>query len=83
MATDFYDRKFNNRLYAGRRRFMTQYVEQFPIPDPTHSDALEAIRLVKEIYERKGSGESTQDQEEALEESLLRAFGLAVEEVAG
>ena len=28
----FYDRSFNNKLYAGRRRFMTQYVEQFPLP---------------------------------------------------
>ena len=30
----FYDCRFHNQLYAGRRRFMTQYVEQFPLPNP-------------------------------------------------
>ncbi len=28
----FYDTVFHNKLYAGRRRFMTQYVKQFPLP---------------------------------------------------
>ena len=28
----FYDLTFHNKLYAGRRRFMTQYVRQFPVP---------------------------------------------------
>ena len=28
----FYDVKFNNKLYSGKRRYQTQYVEQFPIP---------------------------------------------------
>src|SRR5690606_16539090 len=31
---EFYDHSFNNKLYSGRRRFMSQYVEKFPIPDP-------------------------------------------------
>ena len=30
----FYDLRFPNRLYAGRRRFVTQYVQNFPLPDP-------------------------------------------------
>ena len=33
-AETYYDRCFNNKLYSGRRRFITQYVEQFPLPDP-------------------------------------------------
>jgi adenine-specific DNA-methyltransferase len=28
----FYDTVFHNKLYAGRRRFMTQYVKTFPLP---------------------------------------------------
>jgi hypothetical protein len=28
----YYDAKYNNKLHAGRRRFMTQYVEDFPLP---------------------------------------------------
>ena len=29
----FYDVAFHNKLYAGRRRFMTQYVRRFPLPN--------------------------------------------------
>ena len=45
----YYDIKFNTKLYSGKRRFMSQYVEQFPIPDPTTPHALEAIKYVKKI----------------------------------
>ncbi len=33
VATRFYDTIFHNKLYAGRRRYMTQYVKEFPLPD--------------------------------------------------
>ena len=45
----FYDIKFNNKLYSGKRRYQTQYVEQFPIPYYGSNEAKEAITLVKEI----------------------------------
>lgn len=34
-CTWFYDAACGNFLYAGRRRFMTQYIERLPIPEPT------------------------------------------------
>lgn len=49
----FYDTKFNNKLYSGKRRYMSQYVEQFPIPDPTSEKAQDIIQLVKEIIDKK------------------------------
>jgi len=49
----FYDHKFNNKLYAGRRRFITQYVEQFPLPDPARTEAQNIISLVKKFIERR------------------------------
>lgn len=45
----YYDMRFNNKLYSGKRRFMAQYVEQFPIPHPETSEAQEIISLVKQI----------------------------------
>ncbi|MGV6809606.1 MAG: Eco57I restriction-modification methylase domain-containing protein [bacterium] len=47
---DFYDIKFQNKLYSNRRRFITQYVEQFPIPDPNSTGASELISLAKKCY---------------------------------
>lgn len=32
LALRYYDVMFHNKLYAGRRRFMSQYVAQFPLP---------------------------------------------------
>lgn len=43
----FYDHCFNNKLYAGRRRFMSQYVEQFPLPDPSTKAGEELVALAK------------------------------------
>ena len=45
----YYDIKFNTKLYSGKRRFMTQYVEQFPIPSTTSETAQEIIAIVKKI----------------------------------
>lgn len=45
----FYDVKFNNKLYSGKRRYQTQYVEQFPIPYYNSELAQKAIELVKKI----------------------------------
>ena len=47
----FYDLRFHNKLYAGRRRFITQYVENFPLPDPDTSLGKEIIAKAKRIYE--------------------------------
>lgn len=47
---DFYDHKFNQKIYAGRRRFMTQYVKQFPLPDPNNKLSKEIIQISKSIF---------------------------------
>lgn len=49
----YYDIKFNTKLYSGKRRFMSQYVEQFPIPSYTTDFAQEAISLVRKIIVEK------------------------------
>ena len=54
VALDFYDTLFHNQLYAGRRRFMTQYVRQFPLPD---LDSLIGKRIVKLVKKRLLAGE--------------------------
>lgn len=45
----YYDVKFNTKLYSGKRRFMSQYVEQFPIPFYTSELAQKTIQTVKKI----------------------------------
>lgn len=47
----YYDIKFNTKLYSGKRRYQTQYVEQFPIPYYATDLAQNAISLVKKIID--------------------------------
>ena len=47
LAVQLYDSLFHNKLYAKRRRFMTQYVKQFPLPDLETSEAKALVELVK------------------------------------
>ncbi len=79
---EFYDHKFNNKLYAGRRRFMTQYVEQFPIPNPTTKTSRELISLAKDIHFRKPT-EDTSSLEARCERLVKQAFGVSIEKVLG
>jgi len=77
----FYDHRFNNKLYAGRRRFITQYVEQFPLPDPNTRLGKDIIATAKAIYEAAGTAEA-ECLESKLDAMIWAAFGLGVEEVA-
>ena len=71
----FYDVKFNNRLYAGRRRFITQYVEKFPLPEPSTEGSQKMVEMAKAIYSKKNYEETTGMQSE-LDSLVWRAFGL-------
>jgi len=60
----FYDCRFNNKLYAGRRRFITQYVEKFPLPDPYSPLGKAIISKAKQIYACVPSAEADELQKE-------------------
>lgn len=60
----FYDVKFNNKLYSGKRRYQTQYVEQFPIPYYNSELAQKAISLVKKILAEGAESASNGDKKE-------------------
>lgn len=47
----FYDAVCGNRLYAGRRRWITQYVSRFPLPDPDTRRAADVVRAVRRLVE--------------------------------
>ena len=77
----FYDHRFHNKLYAGRRRFITQYVETFPLPDPQSSLSKSIVAKAKKIYECIPSHESGQLQKD-LNSMIWDSFGLVTEEVS-
>ncbi|WP_076477889.1 Eco57I restriction-modification methylase domain-containing protein [Williamsia sterculiae] len=50
----FYDEVCGNRLYSGRRRWITQYVRLLPVPDPTTPRSRAVIRLARMRCETGG-----------------------------
>ena len=49
LMTKYHDLVFNNKLYSGRRRYFTQFVEKYPLPDFDSFHAKEIIALVKKL----------------------------------
>lgn len=70
-ATAFYDAVCGNRLYAGRRRFITQYVKRFPIPRLPSQERDEVHELVMSL---RADGIDP-GSEEKLDTLVWNAFG--------
>lgn len=75
----FYDYRFHNKLYAGRRRFITQYVEQFPLPDPQGEIARVIVQESKRVFSGMASSE-TEARQADIDRLVWRAFGVSGEE---
>lgn len=79
---EFYDHRFNNKLYGGRRRYITQYVEQFPLPDPTLESSQAIIEMAKDIYNKLPSIEADRIAQR-MDKLVWKLFGLTRKEVSG
>jgi hypothetical protein len=75
----FYDVVFHNKLYAGRRRFMSQYVSRFPLPRLDRAAEILGLMpgLLRASAEQNGDEVSRLELE--LDEAVWRAFGLGEE----
>jgi methylase of polypeptide subunit release factors len=72
LAVKFYDAACGNKLYASRRRFMTQYVNRFPIPKRSAATG-RIVELVNRLLERPIDTVALDDELDSL---VWRAFGL-------
>lgn len=74
----WYDRVCNNRLYAGRRRYFTQYVAQFPLPDLDGPVAADLAERVQTLYAELSDTPpcALADRFVALDHAVWQAFGL-------
>lgn len=49
LMTKYHDLLFNNKLYSGRRRYFSQYVENYPLPAFNSPQSKAIIDIVKQI----------------------------------
>jgi hypothetical protein len=69
----FYDIAFHNKLYSGRRRYMTQYVKKFPLPDRQSRWCRAIIDRLAPVWD--GQHLTTQ-QDQQLDDLVWKAFGM-------
>lgn len=71
----FHSIEFQNVLYAKKKRYLTQYVKKYPLPNPSSKESQEIIRLTKELV-------SIQDEirikelEDKIEVAVEQAFNV-------
>ncbi|MGF3066981.1 Eco57I restriction-modification methylase domain-containing protein [Facklamia sp. P12950] len=72
---ELYDYKYNNRIYARKRRFNTQYVENFPFPNPKLKKSQEIIELVDSLI--SSDSVNFNDIEKELNNMVYEVFGFS------
>ena len=72
--TKYHDLKFNNKLYSGRRRYLAQYIEKYPIPQPHTEITDKIVDLVRNLNSCSNSTEI--QMTDTLEILVKQAFNL-------
>lgn len=67
----YYDEVCGNRLYSGKRRWITQYVKRLPLPSPATA---ESKKLIADARELAAGGEVSSEQIERLDSDVAAAF---------
>lgn len=71
LMTKYHDLVFNNKLYSGRRRYISQYIENYPLPDMNSKESADIIEISKELNLQKNISASLLEK---LEIAVAKAF---------
>lgn len=69
----FHEIEFQNVLYAGRKRYLTQYVEKYLIPNINSSESREIIEIVKQLA---NGANNVNELENRIDNLLYKAFDI-------
>ena len=75
LMTKYHDLVFNNKLYSGRRRYFSQYVERYPLPDFNSSYAKDIVAIVRKLNKSSSNIENL-EFENLLEIKVAQCFGV-------
>ncbi len=75
LMSRYHDLCFNNRLYSGRRRYFSQYIEKYPIPNPNSESSKQLIEIVKQLNKLSALNRDVSELEKELNNFVEKAFG--------
>ena len=67
---------FNNKLYSGRRRYLTQYVANYPIPDINNTYCQKLIKFIKDYYSNETSETLDEQFNSDFNELVNKCYGI-------
>ena len=74
LISRYHDLCFNNKLYSGRRRYFSQYIEKYPIPNPKKESSKQIIEIVKKLNKLSALNEDVSTLEKELNNQVNKAF---------
>lgn len=75
LMTKYHDLVFSNKLYAGRRRYFSQYIQNYPLPDINTVVSKNIIKLTKQLNATT-TDVKLKKLTNALEVQVAKAFGV-------
>lgn len=75
LMAKFHDLCFNNKLYSGRRRYFSQYIEKYPMPNPNNNSSKQIIEVVKKLNEFSALNQNVTELETKLNKLVNESFG--------
>jgi adenine-specific DNA-methyltransferase len=73
VMSKYHDLIFNNKLYSGRRRYFSQYVENYPVPDINNPASQAIINLVDSLNKSEAPMDASTSE---LDNLVEQAFNL-------
>lgn len=72
----FHELAFPNKLYSQRRRYLTQYVSEYPVPPRSTPAARQIVRLVKTLTRDDCSPAKAVDLQSEIDRQVAAAFDM-------
>ncbi|HEX7449028.1 MAG TPA: N-6 DNA methylase [Pirellulales bacterium] len=76
LISRYHDLAFQNKLYSQRRRHLTQYITEYPLPDRHAAPSRQLVKLVRRLVSESLTGEGRQRLEAKIDVLVARAFGV-------
>jgi adenine-specific DNA-methyltransferase len=74
LMSRYHDLCFNNKLYSGRRRYFSQYIEKYPIPNPKSESSKQIVEIVKQLNQLSAQKKDVSELEKELNCLVDKAF---------
>jgi hypothetical protein len=83
LGSHYHDLAFQNKLYSRRKRHLTQYITEYPLPDRHSAPCGQIVKLVGRLVREPLVLQDRQTLESQIDRLVAQAFGVEAQSVTG